>query len=87
MAAPPLATWPRWSKLARRRPSPQFFVNERDNARLDWFSAGTSKHPVFGKVVSGYEVVVGITEAPTGASGKDVPNAPIVMESVTIEGL
>ena len=31
----------------------QFFINVVDNPYLDWFSAGASKHPVFGKVVSG----------------------------------
>ena len=65
----------------------QFFINVRDNARLDWFTPGPSQHPVFGKIVEGYDVIVGITEVATGAAGKDMPNTPIMMESVTIEGL
>ena len=35
----------------------QFFINTVDNARLDWFSPGPSKHPVFGKVVKGMDVL------------------------------
>src|SRR4029079_7215537 len=35
----------------------QFFINTVDNARLDWFSPGESKHPVFGKVIEGMDVV------------------------------
>ena len=29
----------------------QFFINVNNNANLDWFSPGQSKHPVFGRVV------------------------------------
>merc|ERR1711998_778088 len=35
----------------------QFFMNVNDNANLGWFSGGSSKHPVFGKVLSGMDVV------------------------------
>merc|ERR1719482_1359978 len=28
----------------------QFFMNVADNANLDWFTGGQSKHPVFGKL-------------------------------------
>merc|ERR1712100_173770 len=28
----------------------QFFLNVANNANLDWFSPGRSKHPVFGKI-------------------------------------
>ena len=31
----------------------QFFLNVANNANLDWFSGGQSKHPVFGKVIEG----------------------------------
>ena len=62
----------------------QIFINVRDNARLDWFSAGQSQHPVFGKVVENYELIKKITEVPTGAAGKDMPNEPVVMQSITI---
>eukprot|EP00928_Gymnodinium_smaydae_P061345 TRINITY_DN45442_c0_g1_i1.p1 TRINITY_DN45442_c0_g1~~TRINITY_DN45442_c0_g1_i1.p1 ORF type:complete len:214 (-),score=11.39 TRINITY_DN45442_c0_g1_i1:51-692(-) len=65
----------------------QFFINVKDNARLDWFSPGKSQHPVFGKVVEGYDVVVAITEVATGAAGKDVPNTPITMKRIKVEGI
>merc|ERR1719272_1298150 len=43
----------------------QFFLNVADNANLDWFSGGSSKHPVFGKVVEGYDICVAISKVPT----------------------
>jgi cyclophilin family peptidyl-prolyl cis-trans isomerase len=30
----------------------QLFINVADNASLDWFSGGESKHPVFGAAAS-----------------------------------
>src|SRR5512137_314836 len=42
----------------------QFFINTRANAYLDWFSPGQSKHPVFGKVLDGMDVVRKIESAP-----------------------
>merc|ERR1719433_1935851 len=35
----------------------QFFMNVADNANLDWFTPGESRHPVFGKITSGYDEV------------------------------
>ena len=35
----------------------QFFINTVHNAYLDWFTPGASKHPVFGKVIEGMDVV------------------------------
>src|SRR5271169_4913878 len=49
----------------------QFFVNTVHNAYLDWFTPGGSKHPVFGKVVSGMDVVKKIEKTPT--DGDDRP--------------
>ena len=63
----------------------QFFINVVDNSRLDWFSPGPSKHPVFGKVIEGFETVLAITEVPTGAAGQDRPNEPIQMLKITVE--
>jgi cyclophilin family peptidyl-prolyl cis-trans isomerase len=60
----------------------QFFINVVDNAYLDWFSPGQSKHPVFGKVVSGMEVVDAITKAPRGPG--DRPKTPIKMNKITV---
>jgi cyclophilin family peptidyl-prolyl cis-trans isomerase len=62
--------------------SSQFFVNTVHNAYLDWFSPGPSKHPVFGKVVSGMEVVKKIESTPT--DGGDRPTTPVQMISVTV---
>ena len=59
----------------------QFFINVVDNARLDWFSPGPSKHPVFGKVTEGFEVVVAITEV---ATKNDRPDTPIEMLKITV---
>merc|ERR1719229_1468107 len=43
----------------------QFFINVANNDSLDFFNPRTeSKHPVFGRVVEGYDVVVRISETP-----------------------
>merc|ERR1712187_925298 len=62
----------------------QFFLNVADNRNLDWFSPGESKHPVFGKVTSGYDVVVAISKVQTK---DDNPVTPIKMNSITISGV
>lgn len=61
----------------------QFFINVNDNPGLDWFSPGASKHPVFGKVVSGMDVCHKISKVPTMA---DNPVKPIMMRAITITG-
>ena len=35
----------------------QFFINTVHNDFLDWFSPGQSKHPVFGRVIDGMDVL------------------------------
>ena len=60
----------------------QFFVNTVHNSFLDWFSPGNSRHPVFGKVTSGAEVVKKIETTPTDPS--DRPKTPVTMIKVTI---
>jgi peptidyl-prolyl cis-trans isomerase A (cyclophilin A) len=66
--------------------SAQFFINVKDNAFLD----PTPQKPgytVFGKVVSGMDVVNKIKATPTGAAGpfpSDVPRTPIVIRSAEI---
>ncbi|MCS6798843.1 MAG: peptidylprolyl isomerase [Myxococcota bacterium] len=62
----------------------QFFINTRHNAYLDWFTPGPSRHPVFGKVIEGQDVVHRIGKSPTDAN--DRPRTPIKMLRVTIEG-
>jgi len=60
----------------------QFFINVAHNRSLDWFSPGQSKHPVFGKVIEGYDVCEKISKVPTR---NDMPVEPIMMKSVTIQ--
>ena len=63
----------------------QFFINTVHNAYLDWFTPGQSKHPVFGKITSGMDVVKKIETTPTGPG--DRPKTPVKMNKVTIEGV
>jgi cyclophilin family peptidyl-prolyl cis-trans isomerase len=63
----------------------QFFVNTVHNDYLDWFTPGASKHPVFGKVIEGWDVVQKIEAVPT--DGNDRPRTPVRMNRVTIEGV
>lgn len=60
----------------------QFFINTVHNARLDWFTPGPSKHPVFGKVTEGLDIVKKIETTPKAA--QDRPKTPVKMISVTI---
>jgi cyclophilin family peptidyl-prolyl cis-trans isomerase len=62
----------------------QFFINTINNARLDWFSPGPSKHPVFGKVTSGMDVVKKIETTETDRN--DRPVTPVKMIKVTVQG-
>merc|ERR1719331_1393771 len=44
----------------------QFFINVNANTFLDWFDGSTpSKHPVFGKVIEGMDIVEGISKVKT----------------------
>jgi cyclophilin family peptidyl-prolyl cis-trans isomerase len=61
----------------------QFFVNTVHNAYLDWFSPGPSKHPVFGKVFEGMDVVKKIESTPTDAG--DRPVTPVQMIHITVQ--
>ena len=60
----------------------QFFINTATNSYLDWFTPGPSKHPVFGKITGGMDVVKAIETAKTGA--QDRPLTPIKVLKVTI---
>merc|ERR1712228_1092780 len=62
----------------------QFFLNVANNSNLDWFSPGQSKHPVFGKIIEGYDVCVAISKVPTR---NDNPVNPIKMNSIKISGI
>ena len=61
----------------------QFFVNTVHNANLDWFTPGQSKHPVFGRIAEGMDVVKKIETTPT--AGGDRPKTPVKVEKITIE--
>ncbi|MDB4989178.1 MAG: peptidylprolyl isomerase [Myxococcaceae bacterium] len=60
----------------------QFFINTVHNSYLDWFTAGPSKHPVFAKITAGLDVAKKIESTPT--DGRDRPNTPVQMISVTV---
>ncbi len=62
----------------------QFFINTVHNKYLDWFSPGQSKHPVFGRVIEGMDVVSAIEKTKT--DGDDRPVTPVKMNKVTVEG-
>lgn len=66
----------------------QFFINVADNPMLD-FKPKTMQgwgYAVFGKVMSGMDVVDKIREVPTGSKGifQDVPQTPVIIEKVEI---
>ena len=67
----------------------QFFINVVNNDFLN-YRGSTSRdwgYAVFGKVVQGMDIVDKIRKIPTGPGGpfpKDVPQAPVVIESATV---
>ncbi len=62
----------------------QFFINTVHNDFLDFFTPGPSKHPVFGKVTEGMDVVRKIEKSKT--DGTDRPVTPVKMIRVTVAG-
>ncbi len=60
----------------------QFFINTTHNAYLDWWTPGQSKHPVFGKVIDGMDVVNAIESTPTQPGDK--PETPVQVIKITI---
>ena len=67
----------------------QFFINVKDNAFLDHKSKTPQGYgyAVFGKVISGMDVVEKIENVSTGSKGmhQDVPVEPVVIKSVTVK--
>jgi len=64
--------------------SSQFFINLVDNINLDFDKEPlSSKHPVFGRVISGMGVVDQIGQVETGAG--NLPVEDVVIETVTIK--
>ena len=66
----------------------QFFINVKDNAFLNYPGQDGHGYTVFGKVVSGMDVVNKIVAVPTGNQGmhQNVPRTPVVIESARIVG-
>ncbi|MCW5255515.1 peptidyl-prolyl cis-trans isomerase [Verminephrobacter aporrectodeae subsp. tuberculatae] len=64
----------------------QFFINVRDNASLDAPNPDSHGYAVFGKVLSGTEVVDKIRVVPTGNKGalQNVPITPVTIDSATL---
>ena len=60
----------------------QFFLNTVHNSYLDWFTPGQSKHPVFGRVTEGMDVVHTIER--TSTDDRDRPITPVQVKSVTV---
>ena len=66
----------------------QFFINVQDNERLDAANARDGNgYAVFGKVVSGMDVVDKIRDTPTGSRPphENVPTMPITIKKATLE--
>ena len=66
----------------------QFFINVVDNPRLDAANSPDGNgYAVFGKVVSGMEVVDKIRDVPVGNKGmhQNVPQQPVVIRKATLE--
>jgi cyclophilin family peptidyl-prolyl cis-trans isomerase len=64
----------------------QFFINVKDNAFLDP-NAQSYGYTVFGKVISGMDVIQKIRTSPTGSGGpfpSDVPKITILINSATL---
>jgi cyclophilin family peptidyl-prolyl cis-trans isomerase len=60
----------------------QFFINTVHNPYLDFFSPGPSKHPVFGRVIEGLDVLKKIEKTPTDSG--DRPLTPVRMNKITV---
>ena len=64
----------------------QFFINTKNNDFLNYSGESPQGYgyAVFGKVVSGMDVVMKIGNAPSGAG--DVPKSQVVIESISVVG-
>lgn len=64
----------------------QFFINVADNTNLDWDKPPlSSRHPVFGRVVEGMEVVDSISRAETTGAPYDRPVEDVVITRAYME--
>jgi cyclophilin family peptidyl-prolyl cis-trans isomerase len=73
---------------ALRSATAQFYINVADNAVLDHrgYSPDDFGYAVFGRVLSGMDIVDKIAATPTGTKGEheDVPVTPVVIKSVSV---
>lgn len=61
----------------------QFFINIADNIFLDWDKPpATSRHPAFGKIVKGMDVVDRISKMPTDDNDKPLKEVKIIKAEV-----
>ena len=61
----------------------QIFINTKHNSFLDYFdNSSPSKHPVFGKVIEGEDIVYSIEKTKTGPGDK--PVEPVVVSTIEI---
>jgi peptidyl-prolyl cis-trans isomerase A (cyclophilin A) len=74
---------------ALRSATSQFFINLSDNSKLDHrsYSPDEFGYAVFGRVLSGMDVVDRIAALPTQNVGpfSDVPVSPVVIQAVTVK--
>ena len=72
--------------MAPHSASAQFFINTKNNDFLNYPGQDGWGYAVFGKVVSGMDVVNKIAKVPTGSGGmhQNVPRDPVVIESATL---
>src|SRR5688572_14257264 len=65
----------------------QFFINVKDNDFLNHQDDGNFGYAVFGKVLTGMDVVDKIVKTPTQTKGPhaDVPVTPVVIKSVKLK--
>lgn len=62
----------------------QFFINVADNTNLDWDKTPmSSKHPVFGVIIEGMDVVEKISI--TRTNSRDAPSEDVVLHKVYME--
>ena len=64
----------------------QFFINVKNNDFLNYPGQDGWGYTVFGKVVSGMDVVMRIAKTPVapGRGGEHTPRQPVVIESMTV---
>jgi cyclophilin family peptidyl-prolyl cis-trans isomerase len=69
--------------VATSQHSLTFYFDPVDNSFLDWFDRSSdSAHPVFGRIIENYDLVVKISQVPTR---NDNPVEPIRVTNIRVE--